>query len=81
MIITWKYKYELDAARPTQNANMKTLLCAPRFPYYPSGHASMSGCSQVILSYFFSRERPKKLERFAYSSGQLKSEEIRRLKT
>ncbi|RSL31910.1 phosphatase PAP2 family protein [Salibacterium salarium] len=60
MVIVWDLKYRWDVARPDQyDQKMKTLLCTPRFPTYPSGHATMSGCSQVVLSYFFPREAPK----------------------
>ena len=65
MIVVWDYKYKWDTARPNQyDQKMETVLCTPRFPTYPSGHASMSGCSEVILSYFFPREA-KKLRKFA----------------
>ncbi|GGF30147.1 hypothetical protein GCM10010954_31590 [Halobacillus andaensis] len=65
MIIVWDLKYKWDVARPNQyDQKMKTLLCTPRFPTYPSGHATMSGCSEVILSYFFPREA-KKLKNIA----------------
>ncbi|WP_289216563.1 vanadium-dependent haloperoxidase [Halobacillus campisalis] len=65
MIIVWDLKYKWDVARPNQyDQKMKTLLCTPRFPTYPSGHATMSGCTEVVLSYFFPKER-KKLKRIA----------------
>jgi hypothetical protein len=65
MIVVWDYKYKWDTARPNQyDQEMETVLCTPRFPTYPSGHASMSGCSEVILSYFFPREATK-LRKFA----------------
>jgi hypothetical protein len=35
---------------------LPTVICTPKFPSYPSGHAVISGCSQVILSYFFPPE-------------------------
>ncbi|MFB5664381.1 CotY/CotZ family spore coat protein [Alteribacillus sp. HJP-4] len=60
MIIVWDLKYRWDVARPDQyDQTLKTLLCTPRFPAYPSGHATMSGCTQVVLSYFFPREATK----------------------
>ncbi|WP_019412551.1 vanadium-dependent haloperoxidase, partial [Paenisporosarcina sp. TG20] len=60
MIIVWDLKYRWNVARPNQyNQKMKTLLCTPRFPSYPSGHATMSGCTQVVLSYFFPKEATK----------------------
>ncbi|MFG6147852.1 vanadium-dependent haloperoxidase [Halobacillus sp. B23F22_1] len=65
MIIVWDLKYKWDVARPDQyDQKMETLLCTPRFPTYPSGHATMSGCSEVILSYFFPMEA-KKLKKIA----------------
>jgi hypothetical protein len=65
MIIVWDLKYRWDVARPDQyDQKMRTLLCTPRFPTYPSGHATMSGCTQVVLSYFFPREA-KKLRKIA----------------
>jgi len=65
MIVVWDYKYKWDTARPNQyDHKMETVLCTPRFPSYPSGHASMSGCSEVVLSYFFPGEA-KKLRKFA----------------
>ncbi|MFC7062170.1 vanadium-dependent haloperoxidase [Halobacillus seohaensis] len=65
MIIVWDLKYKWDVARPDQyDQEMKTILCTPRFPTYPSGHATMSGCAQVVLSYFFPRES-KRLKKIA----------------
>ncbi|WP_100403589.1 vanadium-dependent haloperoxidase [Bacillus sp. FJAT-42315] len=60
MIIVWELKYRWDVARPNQyDQEMRTLLCTPRFPTYPSGHATMSGCAEVVLSYFFPTEAKK----------------------
>ncbi len=60
MIVVWDLKYKWDVARPNQyDRKLETIICTPRFPTYPSGHASMSGCSEVILSYFFPREATK----------------------
>jgi hypothetical protein len=60
MVAAWGLKYKWDVARPNQyDRKLETLLCTPRFPTYPSGHAVMSGCSEVILSYFFPRESRK----------------------
>lgn len=65
MIVVWDLKYKWDTARPNQyDHKMETIICTPRFPTYPSGHASMSGCSEVVLGYFFPREA-QKLRRFA----------------
>ncbi|WP_240189800.1 vanadium-dependent haloperoxidase [Bacillus sp. P14.5] len=60
MVVTWDLKYKWDVARPDQyDQTMETLICTPRFPTYPSGHAVMSGCSETVLSYFFPREARK----------------------
>ncbi|MGM0875046.1 MAG: vanadium-dependent haloperoxidase [Bacillota bacterium] len=65
MIVVWDLKYRWNVARPNQyDQTMKTLLCTPRFPAYPSGHATMSGCTEVVLSYFFPKEA-KKLRKIA----------------
>ncbi|MFB5661300.1 vanadium-dependent haloperoxidase [Alteribacillus sp. HJP-4] len=69
MIIVWDLKYRWDVARPNQfDQKLKTLLCTPRFPTYPSGHATMSGCTQVILSYFFPGEAAK-LKKIAHDNA------------
>lgn len=58
MIVVWYLKYKWAVARPNQfDRTMETTICTPRFPAYPSGHSSMSGCSEVVLSYFFPGER------------------------
>ncbi|WP_018923960.1 vanadium-dependent haloperoxidase [Salsuginibacillus kocurii] len=60
MVVVWDIKYKYDVARPNQyDRNMETVICTPRFPAYPSGHATMSGCSEVVLSYFFPPEAEK----------------------
>lgn len=65
MIVVWNLKYKWDVARPNQyDQSLETVLCTPRFPTYPSGHASMSGCAEVILSYYFPCEA-KKLRRIS----------------
>jgi membrane-associated phospholipid phosphatase len=65
MVAVWELKYQYNVARPNQyDREMETLICTPRFPAYPSGHAAMSGCAEVILSYYFPTEK-KKLERIA----------------
>ena len=64
-VIVWDLKYGFDVARPNQyDQTMKTLLCTPRFPTYPSGHATVSGCAETVLSYFFPREA-RNLQRIA----------------
>ncbi|WP_112181071.1 vanadium-dependent haloperoxidase [Paraliobacillus zengyii] len=65
MIIVWDLKYKWDVARPNQyDYTLRTLLCTPNFPTYPSGHATLAGCCEVVLSYFFPKEA-KKLKRIA----------------
>lgn len=57
LVITWRIKYLTDIARPNQlDQLLKTVIPTPSFPAYPSGHATMSGCAEVILSYFFPKE-------------------------
>lgn len=56
-VVTWYFKYLWDVARPCQyDRNLRTVLSTPRFPGYPSAHAVMAGCSEVILSYYFPQE-------------------------
>lgn len=70
MIVVWNLKYKWDVARPNQyDQSLRTILCTPRFPTYPSGHASMSGCAEVILSYYFPREATK-LRRISEADAQ-----------
>ncbi|MDT9027493.1 vanadium-dependent haloperoxidase [Rossellomorea yichunensis] len=65
LIVVWDLKYEWDVARPNQyDQTLETFICTPRFPTYPSGHATMSGCAEVVLSYFFPKEA-KKLRKIA----------------
>ncbi|MEH7486131.1 vanadium-dependent haloperoxidase [Priestia megaterium] len=56
-VITWFLKYLWDVARPNQyERNLSTVLITPRFPSYPSAHATIAGCSEILLSYFFPTE-------------------------
>jgi len=56
-IITWFLKYHWNVARPNQyEKNLPIVLSTPRFPSYPSAHATIAGCSERLLSYFFPRE-------------------------
>ncbi|MBD1381240.1 vanadium-dependent haloperoxidase [Metabacillus arenae] len=56
-VITWFLKYRWDVARPNQyERNLPTVLSTPRFPAYPSAHATIMGCAEILLSYFFPPE-------------------------
>ncbi|WP_054637703.1 vanadium-dependent haloperoxidase [Thalassobacillus sp. C254] len=57
MVVTWDIKYSTDIARPDQlDPSLQTVIPTPRFPAYPSGHSTMAGCAEVILSHFFPEE-------------------------
>lgn len=59
-VVTWYFKYLWDIARPNQfNQNLATLLCTPKHPTYPAGHAVIGGCAEEILSYFFGPEKDR----------------------
>ncbi|WP_226655802.1 phosphatase PAP2 family protein [Pseudalkalibacillus hwajinpoensis] len=54
----WYLKYRWNVARPNQlDHEFETLLCTPRHPTYPSGHATIGGATAEILSYFFPAEQ------------------------
>lgn len=56
-VLSWYFKYRWDVARPNQyGKNLTSILFTPRFPAYPSAHATVAGCSDVLLSYFFPQE-------------------------
>ncbi|MFE5429320.1 vanadium-dependent haloperoxidase [Peribacillus simplex] len=56
-VMTWFFKYHWDVARPNQyGRNLSTVLFTPRFPAYPSAHATVAGCAEAVLSYFFPQE-------------------------
>ncbi|HEX3032846.1 MAG TPA: vanadium-dependent haloperoxidase [Bacillota bacterium] len=56
-VVAWSLKYTWLVARPNQlDSGLATLLCTPRHPSYPSGHATISGCASEILQYFFPTE-------------------------
>ncbi|RXJ02029.1 phosphatase PAP2 family protein [Anaerobacillus alkaliphilus] len=60
MVIAWQIKYVTDVARPNQiDPELETVLPTPHFPAYPSGHAVVSGCVEVVLGYFFPAERAR----------------------
>lgn len=70
MIMVWDLKYKWDVARPNQyDQTLRTLLCTPNFPTYPSGHATMAGCCEVVLRYFFPKEA-KKLTKIAEDNAR-----------
>ncbi len=54
LAITWHFKYLWDVARPNQlDQSLETVLPTPKHPTYPAGHATVAGCYQQVLSYFF----------------------------
>lgn len=56
-VITWHFKYLWEIPRPCQlDHNLYTAICTPKFPAYPSGHSTISGTAEIILSYFFPHE-------------------------
>ncbi|MCR8927475.1 vanadium-dependent haloperoxidase [Priestia megaterium] len=56
-VITWFLKYLWDVARPNQyERNLPAVLVTPRFPSYPSAHATIAGCAEILLIYFFPKE-------------------------
>ncbi|XMB85073.1 vanadium-dependent haloperoxidase [Mycoplasmatota bacterium WC44] len=59
-VIAWYFKFKWDIARPNQlNKDLEPFLDTPRHPTYPSGHATVAGAAQVVLSYFFKPEKHK----------------------
>ncbi|MGA9287745.1 MAG: phosphatase PAP2 family protein [Anaerobacillus sp.] len=57
---TWYLKYRWNVARPNQlDHDLATVLCTPRHPTYPSGHATIAGTTSEILAYFFPGERER----------------------
>ncbi|WLR43090.1 vanadium-dependent haloperoxidase [Bacillus carboniphilus] len=56
-VICWYLKFKWNVARPNQlNNQLATVVCTPNHPTYPSGHATVAGCAEEILSYFFPAE-------------------------
>ncbi|MGM7723719.1 vanadium-dependent haloperoxidase [Metabacillus sp. Hm71] len=56
-VMSWYFKYLWDVARPNQyGRNLSPVLTTPRFPAYPSAHATVAGSAESILSYFFPPE-------------------------
>ncbi len=69
-VVCWSLKYKWLVARPNQlNQHLATYLCTPNHPSYPSGHATVAGAAEVILSYFFPAER-RKLNQLAEEDAQ-----------
>ena len=59
-VVCWSLKYLWLVPRPNQlDPKLATVICTPKHPSYPSGHATISGAAEVILSYFFPAERRK----------------------
>ncbi|MBN9654563.1 vanadium-dependent haloperoxidase [Halobacillus sp. GSS1] len=59
-VVCWSLKYRWLVPRPNQlDPQLRTVICTPKHPSYPSGHATISGAAEVILSYFFPAERRK----------------------
>ncbi|MEI5906869.1 vanadium-dependent haloperoxidase [Bacillus spongiae] len=56
-VVTWYYKFLWSVARPNQyDRDLATIVCTPRHPTYPSGHAAIAGCAAEILKYYFPAE-------------------------
>ena len=56
-VISWHFKYLWDVARPNQyGQNLTPILVTPRFPAYPSAHATVAGCAESILKHFFPQD-------------------------
>lgn len=69
-VVCWTLKYKWLVPRPNQlDQRLATVICTPEHPSYPSGHATISGAAEVILSYFFPAER-RKLHRIAEENAQ-----------
>jgi len=76
VVITWYYKFKYDIPRPNQlNLNLKTLICTPYHPAYPSGHSVLGGLIVELFSLLFPKERDQldklyeDLKRARFQSG------------
>ncbi|HVK97551.1 MAG TPA: phosphatase PAP2 family protein [Flavisolibacter sp.] len=73
-IACWDAKYTYWGIRPHQyDTSYKSLLPAPPFPGYPSGHAALGAVMGELLSYFFPAEQAffqKKIKEGAESRFQ-----------
>ncbi|WP_345241123.1 vanadium-dependent haloperoxidase [Pontibacillus salipaludis] len=57
-VVAWYLKFKWLVARPNQlDDELVTVICTPRHPSYPSGHAAVAGAAEAILSYFFPAEK------------------------
>jgi len=70
-VMSMYFKYLYDTARPIQyDSNVAAVIYTPRSPSYPSGHAAIAGCSEMVLSHFFPSESAsikRKMEECAQS--------------
>src|SRR6185295_16364131 len=54
LISCWDAKFTYWAIRPFQlDTSFKPLLETPNHPSYPSGHSSVAGAEETVLSYLF----------------------------
>lgn len=59
-VIAWYFKYLWKVARPNQfDQKLATILCTPLHPTYPSGHATIAGCAEIVLGYFFEADKSR----------------------
>ncbi|SFS51733.1 vanadium-dependent haloperoxidase [Marininema halotolerans] len=69
-VVVWYLKYKWDVARPDQlDQKLATIVCTPRFPTYPSGHAAVSGTAAEVLTHFFPPEA-KRLAQLAQEDAK-----------
>jgi hypothetical protein len=70
LVVCWYLKYKWLVARPNQlDPTFATVICTPKHPSYPSGHATASGAAEIILSYFFPAEQ-RRLRQLAEEDAQ-----------
>ncbi|QFT89512.1 PAP2 superfamily protein [Bacillus sp. THAF10] len=56
-VVCWYLKYMWDVARPNQyGRHIPKIIDTPRFPAYPSAHASLAGAADILMTYFFPEE-------------------------
>ncbi|WP_394236402.1 phosphatase PAP2 family protein [Niallia oryzisoli] len=57
LVMSMYFKYLYNTARPIQyKLNHSAVIHTPPSPSYPSGHAAIAGCLQMVLSHFFPKE-------------------------